>query len=115
MALGKKTGGRQKGAANKKTREIADKAAQEGVTPLEYMLEVMRAPMPPELAVLIEELKAEKRVDSEVLSRLVSWHAMRCEAAKGAAPYVHPKLQTNTIQGAGGGPVEAKLTIEFVN
>ena len=37
-----KTGGRQKGVANKRTREIADAAAREGLTPLEYMLGVMR-------------------------------------------------------------------------
>jgi hypothetical protein len=35
--------GRPPGSANKKTREIADKAAQEGITPLEIMLKAMRA------------------------------------------------------------------------
>lgn len=35
--------GRPKGSANKKTREIADRAAREGVTPLEVMLEDMRS------------------------------------------------------------------------
>jgi hypothetical protein len=37
-----KTGGRQKGVANKRTREIADAAVREGLTPLEYMLAVLR-------------------------------------------------------------------------
>jgi hypothetical protein len=36
------TGGRQKGVANKRTREIADAAVREGLTPLEYMLAVLR-------------------------------------------------------------------------
>jgi hypothetical protein len=36
-----KTGGRQKGVANKRTREIADAAVREGLT-LEYMLAVLR-------------------------------------------------------------------------
>jgi hypothetical protein len=30
----------------------------------------------------------------------------RMDAAKGAAPYVHPKLNSTTITGANGGPVE---------
>jgi hypothetical protein len=36
-----KTGGRQSGVANKRTREIADAAIKEGLTPLEYMLAVL--------------------------------------------------------------------------
>ena len=40
-----KTGGRQKGAANKRTREIADRAATDaGLLPLDYMLSVVRDP-----------------------------------------------------------------------
>jgi len=36
-----KTGGRQNGVANKRTREIAVAAVREGLTPLEYMLAVL--------------------------------------------------------------------------
>ena len=60
--------GRKPGAATKKTREIADKAAAEGVSPLEYMLGVLRDEKQPT--------------------------AMRFEAAKAAAPFVHPRLST---------------------
>jgi hypothetical protein len=35
-----KTGGRQKGIANKRTHEIADPAMAQGLTPFEYMLAV---------------------------------------------------------------------------
>lgn len=58
--------GRPKGAANKRTREIADAAFEGGLTPLEYMLGVLRD---------------EARSDQE-----------RFEAAKNAAPYMHPRL-----------------------
>lgn len=58
--------GRPKGAAAKRTREIADKAASEGLTPLEFMLQVLR------------DETAEM--------------GARFEAAKAAAPYVHPRL-----------------------
>jgi hypothetical protein len=61
-----KTGGRQKGVANKRTREIADRAAEQGITPLEYMLAVLRD----------ENAVPERRDDM----------------AKAAAPYIHPRL-----------------------
>ncbi|MFP3637303.1 hypothetical protein SB677_21350, partial [Bacillus sp. SIMBA_033] len=39
----RKGAGRKPGAATKKTREIADKTAAEGITPLEVMLRAMTA------------------------------------------------------------------------
>ena len=35
--------GRKPGSANKRTREVADKAAADGITPLEVMLNTMKA------------------------------------------------------------------------
>ncbi len=67
-----KHGGRRQGAGRKpgilttKTREIAEQAIQGGITPLDYMLAILRDPT----------LKPEDRF----------------EAAKAAAPYVHPRL-----------------------
>ena len=61
-----KTGGRQKGVANKRTREIADAAVKEGISPLGYMLQVLR----------------DKTVDPERRDRM----------AAAAAPYIHPRL-----------------------
>ena len=68
--------GRKTGGATKRTREVADKAAAEGVTPLEFMLGIMRSDLP-------EDASDEQRV---------LMMAMRFEAAKAAAPYMHPKL-----------------------
>jgi hypothetical protein len=65
--------GRPKGAATKRTREIADKAAAEGITPLEYLLNLMR----------------DASADPDA----------RFRAALGAAPYVHPKLAQIQHQG----------------
>jgi hypothetical protein len=68
MARGRKTGGRQRGARNRATEEARAAAAATGVTPLDYMLLVMRDP------------KAEpKRRDA---------------VAMAAAPYLHPKLSS---------------------
>jgi hypothetical protein len=64
---GKRQGaGRKPGSVNKKTREIADRAVEEGMTPLEYMLDILR----------------DKSADDKD----------RMWAAEKAAPYVHPKL-----------------------
>lgn len=69
---GERRGGRKPGAANKRTREIADKALKEGLTPLEYLLFVLRD-------------EAEER-------------SVRLDAAKAAAPYIHPRLQNTTVK-----------------
>jgi hypothetical protein len=66
MALGRKTGGRQKGARNRATAEARAAAEATGVLPLDYMLTVMR------------DAKAEpKRRDAMAMA---------------AAPYLHPKV-----------------------
>lgn len=72
----KKTGGRKKGTPNKKTAALVKAAGAGGVMPLEYMLNVMRQPIP-------------QTADPVVKATL---HGLRFEAAKAAAPYVHPRL-----------------------
>lgn len=65
---GKRAGaGRKKGEPNKRTAEAQAKAEEGGITPLEYMLEVMRT-------------SSDER--------------MRMSAAQAAAPYVHAKLSS---------------------
>ena len=66
MAKGAKTGGRQKGTQNKATAQKAAEVAESGLTPLDYMLSVMR--------------NDQNATD------------VRLDAAHKAAPYVHPKL-----------------------
>src|SRR5690606_5604002 len=65
--------GRPKGAATKRTREIADKAAQEGLTPLEFMLQMLRDD------------------GADIKDRM--W------AAEKAAPYVHARLARGEHEG----------------
>lgn len=82
--------GRKAGAATKKTKEIANRAAEEGITPLEYLLSVMR-----------NEVNEPKE---------------RVTAAIAAAPYVHAKLSSveATVTGKDGGPLQMNWTIDFV-
>jgi DNA-binding transcriptional regulator LsrR (DeoR family) len=66
MALGRKTGGRQKGAFNRATAEARAAAAATGILPLDYMLSVMR-----------DDSAEPKRRDAMAIA---------------AAPYLHQKL-----------------------
>ena len=85
----RKGSGRKPGAATKKTREIADAAAAEGLTPLEYMLEVMR------------DVGGERRE--------------RLAAAIAAAPFIHPKLSSVELSGKDGAAIETFSRIELVS
>lgn len=77
---GKREGaGRPAGATTKKTREVAEKALDEGITPLEYMLTVLRN----------EKAGIKDRM----------W------AAEKAAPYIHPKLASVEHSGKDGGDI----------
>lgn len=75
MRGGRREGaGRPPGALNKRTSEIAAKCAEQGVTPLEYLLAVMRD------------------ADADPARRL--------QAAVASAPYLHPRLAVNINAGA---------------
>jgi hypothetical protein len=75
MALGRKTGGRQKGSVNKvsRVREQARLLAHKGQTPLEYMLTVMH------------NAEAEP--------------TRRDDMAKAAAPYLHARRAPEDKEG----------------
>jgi len=74
--------GRKKGSLNKKTAEIAEKAARQGVAPLEIMIQAMRE--------VYESNGAPAAVP----------FAEKC------APYMHPKLANVEMTGKNGGPIE---------
>lgn len=83
--------GRKKGAATKKTRAIADKLADDGgLTPLEYMLQTLRE-TPDELR---RQHKAGEITADEFVLRLAKLTDRRDDAAKSAAPYIHPRLSS---------------------
>lgn len=94
MARGAKTGGRAKGTRNKATAAKVREIAESGLTPLDYMLNILRSEVPPELNELIEN----GTLNVELIAALAAWHAQRFEAAKAAAPYVHPRLQNTTVK-----------------
>jgi hypothetical protein len=73
--------GRPPGSLTRRTREIAEKAAALGLSPLEVLLDVMRQHF------------AAGELDKAV------------EAARSAAPYCHPRLQSIELSGKDGGPI----------
>ena len=83
----RKNAGRKPGAATTKTREIANKASEAGITPLEYILSVMR------------DETTEPRE--------------RLSAAVAAAPYMHAKLSSVDVSGKDGGPIDHSLRVTF--
>lgn len=71
--------GRKPGGKNKRTQEIAIKAAQEGATPIEVMLGAMR-------------LAWDEAQKVDDFGERVKAAKAAADIAKEAAPYVHPKM-----------------------
>lgn len=89
MAKGgaRKGAGRPIGSANLKTRELANRAAENGLTPLEFLLQVVR----------------DESVDP----------AKRLDAAKAAAPFCHPRLSAIAFAGSVEQEVPERSTREL--
>ena len=84
---GKRQGaGRKKGSLSVRTQEIVAAAAAEGVTPLEFMLSVLRDPN--------------------------QTHDERFKAAIQAAPYMHPRLAAVQHSGDEDNPIHSRSVIE---
>lgn len=79
--------GRKAGGANLMNQEARKKAAEGGIMPLDYMLEVLRN----------EGMEPSARMD----------------AAKAAAPYVHARLASVEHKGEDGGPLQV-IVKQFV-
>lgn len=75
--------GRKKGTRNRDTLNMLAEIEQSGLTPLQYLLEVMRD---------------TSRDDG-----------VRIDAAKAAAPYVHAKLAQVEHSGPEGGPLQISI------
>lgn len=85
---GEHRGGRKPGIPNRKTAAKVATIEASGLTPLDYMLSVLR--------------------DGEQPSPI------RLDAARSCAPYVHAKLSSVEVKGDGGGPVLHSLMVRFV-
>lgn len=81
--------GRKKGGRNRLTEEARQIAKKTGITPLEFLLEAMQD----------DSLPLDKRID----------------AAKAAAPYVHPKLSSVEVSGDPERPMRHVIEQEIID
>lgn len=131
MAVGKKTGGRKKGVANKITAArkvaIADAVAK-GVDPLHVMLENMAHFQQSAIDAekILKGLTAEDICGRELepaeqfkvllaeVKKAAGLRQMAQECARDAAPYVHAKLASMTVAGDPNKPLNVINTVEMV-
>src|SRR3954452_6158877 len=83
-----KTGGRTKGGVDKIKREAI--LGAQGITPLDYMMMLVRAETEPGLDPAVAKAR----------------ETLRFEAVKAAAPYVHARLQAMTLGGNPENPIK---------
>lgn len=124
---GKRVGaGRPSGALTARTREVAEKALAEGISPLEVMLGNMRHF---QQVALDAEKVLESLTDEEVMvmgdtpelrfkamlakvKHAAGLRQMAQQCASDAAGFMHPKLAAIEHTGANGGPIEMKASKE---
>lgn len=123
---GKRVGaGRKAGALTTKTREVAEKAAAAGMTPLEVMLDNMQhfQKVALDAEAVLEGLTAAEftgRVTAETpeeqfkallaqVKKTAGFRQLAQDAARDAAPYVHPKLASVEHTGKGGGAIQFSI------
>ena len=88
-------------------KQIAARLAADGETPLEFMVRLMRTPLP-------AKLKGETELD--YLRRCKDHFEVQQDMAKAAAPYIHPRLQTTTIAGDDDAPpVKVKVCLLYTS
>ncbi len=103
---GKRPGaGRKTSALTIRTRAMAEQIIASGIAPLEHMITLMREPKPVRLT---DETVAAYEC------RVIAWRSQAFEAAKAAAPYIHPRLAAVEHSGAGGDPIQHSIPVEFV-
>jgi hypothetical protein len=124
---GKRNGsGRKRGSLTKRTQLIAQRAIEEGKTPLEIMLENMRHFQQVALdaealiaGMTAKEITGENLKPDEQFKLLLAevkkaagFRVMAHECARDAASYMHPRLSTTTIEGNPDNPLEVVNIVE---
>lgn len=107
--------GRKRGSLTKKTVAIANEAAARGITPLEVMIENMRW-WHQEAGFLIKTAEetarqggAEPAAVLDLLRKIGSARQHAGDAARDAAPYMHPRLASIEHAGKGGAPLQIQI------
>lgn len=106
---GKRPGsGRPKGATTRRTQEIAARAQEQGLTPLEVMLDNMRFAVDGAQKALACVLGEDGGINA--YNQLLELRKLAQDCAKDAAPYMHPRLQAIEHTGQNGKPIKIVLS-----
>jgi hypothetical protein len=94
MATGSKTGGRKRGTPNKATAAKSAAIAASGLTPLDFAIATMRryAAKAETWEKIANDDTATPTERAEAAKTAREYTQFAMDAAKTAAPYVHPKL-----------------------
>ncbi|MDA0739794.1 MAG: hypothetical protein O3A59_12775 [Nitrospirae bacterium] len=103
---GKRPGaGRKKSALTIRTRAMAEELIASGVSPLEFVINLMRESKP-------------KRLKNETLaayeSRVIAWRTQTFDAARAALPYIHPRLAAVEHSGQDGESIPHSIEVVFI-
>lgn len=105
---GKRPGaGRKVGSLTKRTRQIAEAVATQGITPLEVMMRVMHQ-LYEEAGNVQEEGLGDKVLANEARIKLLN---MAATVGRYAAPYVHPRLSAIEHTGKDGAPLQSGVLV----
>ena len=107
--------GRKEGSLTKRTREIAEVATAQGITPLEVMMSTMMA--------LYKEAENYNKHDDHahegvghdhnimITESRIKLLNMAATIARHAAPYVHPRLSAIEHTGKDGAPLQSGVLV----
>ncbi|RVH27881.1 hypothetical protein [Sinorhizobium meliloti] len=127
---GKREGaGRPAGAITKRTREVAERALATGMSPLDVMLDNMRhfQQVALDAEATLEGMTADEFSEQvspnaspedqfkfllAQVKKTAGFRQMAQDAARDAAPYVHPKLASVEHSGPNGGPIKLNILPE---
>ena len=105
---GKRPGaGRKTGSLTKRTRQIAEAVATQGITPLEVMMKVMHQ-LYEEAGNVQEGELGDKALADEARIKLLN---MAATVGRHAAPYVHPRLSAIEHTGKDGAPLQSGVLV----
>ncbi|QWD36557.1 hypothetical protein G6674_06300 [Polynucleobacter paneuropaeus] len=99
--------GRKTGSLTKRTRQIAEAVATQGITPLEVMMKVMHQ-LYEEAGNVSERDLGDKELASEARIKLLN---MAATVGRHAAPYVHPRLSAIEHTGKDGVPLQSGVLV----
>ena len=99
--------GRKTGSLTKRTHQIAEAVATQGITPLEVMMKVMHQ-LYEEAGNVSEQDLGDKELASETRIKLLN---MAATVGRHAAPYVHPRLSAIEHTGKDGAPLQSGVLV----